>query len=53
MASADAKFDDLSDADIDSSINNANPKNTNKETAWGISVLKDKVAKFKFFIQAS
>ena len=53
MASADSKFDDLSDADIDSLINDAIPKNTKKATAWGILVLKDKVANFKFFIQTS
>ena len=53
MASADSKFDDLSDADIDSLIDDAIPKNTKKETAWGMSVLKGKVANFKFFIQAS
>ena len=45
VASADSKFDDLSDADIDSLIE--------KATGWGISVLKGKVANFKFFIQAS
>ena len=45
MASADSKYDDLSDADIDSLIE--------KTTGWGISVLKGKVANFKFFIQAS
>ena len=45
MASADSKYDDLSDADIDSLIE--------KATGWGISVLKGKVANFKFFIQAS
>lgn len=53
MASADSKFDDLSDADIDSLIDDAIPKNTKKATAWGISVLKGKVANFKFFIQGS
>ena len=53
MASADSKFDDLSDADIDSLINDAIPKNTKKATAWGILVLKGKLANFKFFIQAS
>ena len=53
MASADSKFDDLSDADIDSLINDAIPKNTKKATAWGILVLKDKVANFKFFFQTS
>ena len=52
MASADSKIDDLSDADIDSLIDHAIPKNTNKATAWGICVLKGKVANFKFFIQA-
>ena len=45
MASADSKYDDLSDADIDSLIE--------KATGWEISVLKGKVANFKFFIQAS
>ena len=40
MASADSKYDDLSDADIDSLIE--------KATGWGISVLKGKVANFKF-----
>ena len=45
MASADSKYDDLSDADIDSLIE--------KATGWGTSVLKGKVANFKFFIQAS
>ena len=53
MASANSKFDDLSDADIDSLVNDAIPKNTKKATAWGISVLKGKVANFEFFIQAS
>ena len=53
MASADSKFDDLSDADTDSRIDDAIPKNSTKATAWGISVLKSKVAKFKLFIQAS
>ena len=51
MALADPKFDDLSDTDNDSLIEDAIPKNTKKATAWGISVLKGKVA--KFFIQAS
>jgi len=50
MASADSKIDDLSDADNDSLIDDAIPKNTKKATAWGISVLKAKVANFKFFI---
>ena len=52
-ASADSKFDDLSDSDTDSLIDDAIPKNSKKATAWGISVLKGEVAKFKFFIQAS
>ena len=50
MASADSKFDDLSDADIYSLIDDEIPKNTKRATAWGISVLQGKVAKFKFFI---
>ena len=50
---ADSKFDDLSDADIDSLTDDAIPKNTKKATAWGIPVLKGKVANFKFFIPAS
>ena len=49
MASADSKFDDLSDADIDSLVSDEIPKNTKKATAWGISVLKGKVANFKIF----
>ena len=53
VASADSKFDDLSDADIDSLIDHAIRKNTKKATAWGISVLRGEVANFKFFIQAS
>ena len=48
MASADSKFDDLSDADIDAPIDDAIPKNSKKAT-----VLKGKVANFNFFIQAS
>ena len=43
MASADSKFDDLSDADIDSLIDDAIPKNAKRATAWEISVLKGKV----------
>ena len=43
----------LSDADIDSLIDDAIPKNTKKATAWGISVMKGKVANFKVFIQDS
>ena len=38
MDSADSKFDDLSETDIDSLIDDAIPKNTKKATAWGISV---------------
>ena len=38
MALADLKFDDFSDADIDSLIDDAFPKNTKKATAWGIRV---------------
>ena len=53
MASGDLKFDDLSEADIDSLIDDAVPKSTKKATAWGISVLKVKVANFKFFNHAS
>ena len=53
MASADSVFDDLSDTDIDSLIDDTIPKNTKKATAWGMFVLKGKVAIFKFFIQAS
>ena len=53
MASADSKFDDLSDVDIDSLIDDTIPEKTKKAAAWGISVLNGKVAKFKFFIQAS
>ena len=52
MASADSKFDDLSDADIDSLIGYAIPKK-HRESNWGIFVLKGKVANFKFLIQAS
>ena len=52
MASADSKFDDLSGVEIDSVIDDAIPKNTKKATACGISVLKGKVANFKFFIHA-
>ena len=46
MASADSKFDDLSDAGIDSLIDDAIPKNTKKATAWGMPILKGKVANF-------
>ena len=52
IASAHSKFDDLSNADIDSFIDDAIPNNTKKATAWGISVLKGKMAIFEFFIQA-
>ncbi|CAH3161438.1 unnamed protein product [Porites lobata] len=45
MASGDSKFEDLSEADIDSLIDDAVPKNTKKATAWGISVLKDWLSK--------
>ena len=48
IALADSKFDNLSDADIDSLIDDAIPKNTKKATAWGISVLIGKIANFKF-----
>ena len=48
MASSDSRFDDLSEADIDSLIDDAIPKNTKEATAWGISVLKGKFANFKF-----
>ncbi|CAH3036064.1 unnamed protein product, partial [Porites lobata] len=41
MASGDSKFEDLSEADIDSLIDDAVPKNTKKATAWGIYVLKE------------
>ena len=43
MASADSKFDDFSGTDFDSLIDDAILKNIKKATAWGISVLKDKV----------
>ena len=50
MASAESQFDDLSDADIDSLIDDEISKNPKKATFWGISVLTGKVANFKFFI---
>ena len=50
MASADWKFDDFSNADIDSFIDDAIPKNTKNTTAWEISFLKGKIPNFKFFI---
>ena len=53
MASVHSKFDDLSDADIDSLIDDAVSKNTKKATAWGISVMNGKVENLKFFIQDS
>ena len=40
-------------SDIDSLIDDAIPENIKKGTGWGISVLKGKVANFKFFNQAS
>ena len=49
MTSADSKFDDLSETDMDSLIDDAIPKNTRKATSWGISVLKGKVVNFNFF----
>ena len=52
MASANSKFDNLSDTDTDSLIDDAIPKTTKKATDWGISVLKGNVANFKFLIQA-
>ena len=51
MASADSKFDDLSDTGIDSIIDFTIPNNTKKATAGGIFVLKGNVTNFKFFIQ--
>ena len=48
IALANSKFDNLSDADIDSLIDNAIPKNTKKATDWGVSVLIGKIANFKF-----
>ena len=48
MVLVDSKFDDLSEVDIDSLIDDAIPKNTKKATAWGISVMKGKVANFNF-----
>ena len=48
MASADSKVWHLPDADIDSLIDDAISKNTKKATAWGISVMKGKVANFNF-----
>ena len=51
MALADFKFDDFSDADIDSLIDDSITKNDKKATALGISVLKGKVA--NFLIQGS
>ena len=51
MASADSKFHDFSDADIDSPIDDAIPKNTKKATAWEISVLKGKVENLNFLFK--
>ena len=48
IALADSKFDNLSDADIDSLIDNAIPKNTKKATALGISALIGAITNFKF-----
>ena len=48
MASVDSKFDDLSDTDIDFLIDYTIFKNTKKVTVRRISVLKCKVANFKF-----
>ena len=53
MVLVDSKFDDFSEVNIDSLIDDAIPKNTKKATAWTISVLKGKVANFKFLIYAS
>ena len=53
MASADTKFDDLSDADINSLIDDAINTNTKKANASGISILKGKIENLLFFIQAS
>ena len=53
MVLVDSKFDDFSDVNIDSLIDDAIPKNTKKATAWTISVLKGKVVNFKFVIYAS
>ena len=53
MASADSKFADFSETDIDSLIDDAIPINAKKATAWGISVLKGKVANFNFFIHTN
>ena len=49
MTTGNSKFDDLPDANIDSLIDDAIPKNTKKATAWEISVLKGKVANINFF----
>ena len=53
MALADLKFDDFWDADIDSLINDAIPKNTKKATAWGIRVWEVWLRISIFFSQAS
>ena len=49
MASGDSKFDDLSEADIDSLIDDAVPKNNKKATAWGISGLNYRIP-WDFFL---
>ena len=53
MALADSKFNNLSDAEINSLNDDGIPTNTKKATAKGISVLKGKIVNFTFFIQAS
>ena len=50
MASADSQIDDLSDADIDSLIDDEISKNPKKATSWGISVLTGKVANLIFHL---
>jgi len=52
MVSADSKFDDLSDADIDSLVDDANPKNAVARKQLREEYLFCKVANFNFFIQA-
>ena len=52
MASGDSKFDDLSEADIDSLIDDAVPKNTKKSNCLG-NICFERFANFKFFIHAS
>ena len=48
MTLVDSKFDDLSDVDIDSLIEDAIPKKKEESNCWGTSVLKDEVANFNF-----